>query len=97
MKIKVTATEHAYDRAKERLEWDKHTVDKMIHRIYHHGRSPGNTKGEWSKFVKRKRWLHPHARNIRIYGENIFFFNGRELITLYRLPNDLINLPKFRQ
>ena len=39
------ATEHAYDRAKERLNWKSKVLDKMMQKAYEEGIQHKDTKG----------------------------------------------------
>ena len=78
---------HAFDRAKERLGWKKKTLKRMVQKIY---RSPNVMKragGAFKKYLLQKRKLYPQTREVRVHGENLFFFAGNKLITVYRADN----------
>ena len=78
---------HAFDRAKERLGWKKKTLKRLIQKIY---RSPNVLKqasGAFKKYLLYKRKLHPETREVRVHGENLFFFADNVLITVYRADN----------
>ena len=80
-------SQHAFDRAKERLGWKKRTLKRLIQKIY---RSPNVLKlagGAFKKYLLQKRRLHPQTREVRVHGENLFFFAGNVLITVYRADN----------
>jgi len=81
------ATKHAYKRAKERLGWKKKVLDKMMLKAFDHGIRHKDAKGSFRKYLN-KLWLeHKFCNNVRVYGENIFFFKNNLLITLYRIDN----------
>lgn len=85
----VLITEHAYERAKERLSWKSKVLDKMAEKAFLEGIKHKDTKGSLNRYVTKLWFSYKHANNVRIYGENIFFFCDNRLITLYQLPNDL--------
>lgn len=91
----VIITNHAYERAKERLRWKSNTVDKMAEIALKNGIKHTDTKGMLNKYITKLWFRYKHANNIRIYGENIFFFNNNILVTLYQLPNELRKHVKF--
>ncbi|MEM8527681.1 MAG: hypothetical protein AAGG68_23770 [Bacteroidota bacterium] len=83
------ATDHAYARAKERLSWSKKTLDRMMPKVLNEGYRHAQTKGKLKKYITQLYKKENPANNIRIYGENIYFFNSNVLITVYQLENDL--------
>lgn len=85
----VAITEHAYERAKERLSWKSKVLDKMAEKAFLKGIKHKDTKGSLNKYVTSLWFKYKHANNIRIYGENIYFFSDNTLITIYQLPNNL--------
>lgn len=83
-------TEHAYERAKERLGWKHDVLDKMAKKALTEGIQHKETKGTLHKYITKLWFEYKHCNNIRIYGENIYFFCDNKLITLYRLDQKLI-------
>lgn len=92
--MELLITEHAYERAKERLRWKPCALDKMAILAFDNGIKHSDTKGTLNKYITRIWFKYKTANNIRIYGENIFFFKNSTLITLYQLPNDMKRLIK---
>lgn len=87
---KCIATDHAYTRAKERLGWKKRVLEKMMRKAFDQGVKHSQTKGRLRKYLNQL-WLdYRTCNNVRIYGENIFFFKNNLLITVYRLDNRYI-------
>jgi hypothetical protein len=91
----ILITEHAYDRAKERLSWKPKALDKMAEKAFSEGIQHKDTKGSLHKYITKLWFQYRNANNIRIYGENVYFFIGNKLITLYQLPNNLRKHVKF--
>lgn len=87
--MEIIITEHAYGRAKERLGWNTSALIKMAEKAYLEGIKHGDTKSSLKKYIDKLWFDYKKANNIRIYGENIFFFSGNILITIYQLPNNL--------
>lgn len=85
----VVITNHAYERAKERLSWNARTLDRMAERAFLEGVMHKDTKGSLNKYVAKLWFKYKHTNNVRIHGENIYFFSNNTLITLYQLPNEL--------
>jgi len=85
----VLITEHAFDRAKERLSWNNKVLSKMAEKAFMEGIKHKDTKGTLNRYVTKLWFSYKHCNNVRIYGENIFFFCDNRLITLYQLPNYL--------
>jgi len=88
-------TEHAYEKAKERLNWKGKVLDKMAQKAFDKGIQHKDTKGTLKKYITKLWFNYKHCNNVRIYGENIYFFCGEKLITLYRLDTKLIKHLKY--
>ena len=86
----ITATQHAYDRARERFSWKPKTLDRMMEKAFESGVKHKDTKSALGKHISRLRKKYPFCNNVRIYGEDIYFFSGHKLITLYRLEQDFL-------
>lgn len=93
--LSVIVTQHAYERAKERLNWKRSVVDKMAIIAYTEGVGHNKMKGTLSRYITKLWHTNKEANNIRIYGETIFFFSHNILITLYQLPTSLKKHKKY--
>ena len=89
-KVEYFATDHAYKRAKQRFHWKKNTLDRMIKKAFMEGIKHSDTKGSLKKYINSLWFKYKFVNNVRIYGENIYFFKDTLLITLYRVENKLI-------
>lgn len=91
----VLITKHAYDRVKERLRWKSKVLDKMAEKIFLDGIKHKDTKGNLRRYLTKLWFSYKYCNNVRIYGENIFFFCDNRLITVYQLPNNLRKYVKY--
>ena len=91
----VLITKHAYDRVKERLGWKSKVLDKMAEKIFLDGIKHKDTKGKLRRYLTKLWFSYKYCNNVRIYGENIFFFCDNRLITVYQLPNNLRKYVKY--
>ncbi len=92
--MECEATQHAYKRAKERLKWKPKTLDRMMDLAMEKGICHKDTTGRLNKYLFKLWRRNRSVNNIRIYGENVYFFSKNRLITIYRLPTELIKYLK---
>lgn len=82
-----SATNHAYERARERLTWKKHTVDRMLEKVVTTGLSEKQVTGKLLVFMKSKRDRNEPSASNRIFGQHLFIFYDKTLVTIFRVPN----------
>lgn len=85
----IIVTDHAYNMAKERLSMNGSSFHKLSEKAFYNGVKHGETIGNLRKYIDGLFLRHKTAGNIRIYGENIFFFAGNFLLTVYQVPLNL--------
>lgn len=86
----ILITEHAYDRAKERLSMNQVSFTKLSEKAFSDGMTHSESAGNLKKFIDKLVLSHNKAAsNIRIYGENVFLFSGNILKTVYQVPPNL--------
>ena len=86
MKInQIIITEHAYQRAKERLRWNKKTLDRMTVKAYNNGDHHTEVKGELGNHIENLLIASKNANKIRLHGGIAYIFAGAILITIYRI------------
>jgi hypothetical protein len=90
-------SQHAYERAKERLGWSPSVLDKMALKAFTEGLKHSQTKGHLHKYITKQWFKYKHANNARVYGENIFYFSNNVLATVYQVPQDLRKYIKISQ
>lgn len=83
----VTATKHAYKRARERMGWKKSSVERMLIRALRSGIRINKFSGEFGRYLSAKCKGDKSANTVIIYGEVMFFFCNYTLITLYQVPS----------
>lgn len=88
-KSEIYITDHAYDRAKERLGMSRGAFSKLAYKAYLDGVKHCNTAGNLKKWIDGTWFNYKNANNIRIYGEVFFLFNFKTLITVYQVPHNL--------
>ncbi|WP_346237743.1 hypothetical protein ABDK00_001535 [Niabella insulamsoli] len=84
----IGITDHAYKRAKERLNLNANSLKKLCALAYCYGAQKRDTRGELLKYLQRRSDDHP-GNDFRIYGDNLFIFKSNSLVTVYRLPNEV--------
>ena len=87
---KVLITKHARTRMKERNGTGKHSCDKVIQRAYTDGIKHSETKGNLNKWITRIWAKNKKADNIRLYGDKAYIFCDRTLVTVLRIPSNLM-------
>lgn len=93
-KSNIEINEHAYERANERLSLTRESFTKLALKAYEVGINHADAKGRLRKYMDSLWFKYKKANNIKIYGENIFFFKDNVLITVYQVPSDLKKLVK---
>lgn len=98
MNDKIIITNHAYDKAKERLRLSKKSFERLVHKAVFEGLTIADvSSGELYNYIicktKMQRAQKDDRIDIRIYGENMYIFaNSYDqliLLTVYQLPNNM--------
>lgn len=96
----IYVSQHAYDRAKERLGFNKKAIENAARKALEKGIRHSETTGQICRYIsnKTKSYMTSGA-DVRIYGENVYYFvrhgdkgssNAKyDLITVYGLPKRL--------
>jgi|SRR5579859_1617971 len=85
----ILITEHAYERADERLSLRRESFYRLAVKAFEQGIQHSDAKGRLKKYIDGLWFKYKKANNVRIYGENVFFFKGETLITVYQIPHEL--------
>ncbi len=85
----IIVTDHAYERAKERLSMNRTSFLRLAEKAYQLGSGRNEAVGNLKKFIQMRFAIHMKANNIKLYGENVFFFSKNVLITVYEVPRNL--------
>lgn len=83
----VYISDHAFQRMKERNGWNKKTALRMVKKIYDNGQNMNDIKGSVAAWARGSVMSEESfADEIRVYGEYIYIFNKKTLITSYKIP-----------
>lgn len=83
-------TKHAKKRAKERAGIGKGNLSKMASKILREGVTHKECSGDLERWVTAKYLKYKKANNIRLYGEQCYIFKNDTLITVLRIPENLV-------
>lgn len=88
----VSVTSHAKRRLKERCGVSKNSAMDMAERAFNKGISFENASTDLKKYISSVYIRHEKiGDNIRIYGNMVYVFDNRTLITVYPIPGNLLN------
>ena len=82
-------TDHAFNRAKERLGWNATTIMRMAGKALNDGVAHADTRGRLNRYLSMLYLTHRTGNNTRIYGEHVYVFHDNLLITVLNLPHRL--------
>lgn len=81
-------TEHARDRAKERLGLNLRALRRLASSALEHGLGQSDTRGALRRYLDGKAMLHPGCFP-KVYGCHVFIFGTENaLITVWELPHE---------
>lgn len=83
----VSISKHGYCRLKERNGWSKKAADRMITRIYTEGQRPNEVKGYLKEWIKRKSEEDSQGKEFVLFGEKLYIFGGRMMLTVIPVPS----------
>ena len=88
----VAITAHAKRRLKERCGVTKNSAMDMAERAFNKGISFENASADLKKYISSVYIRHEKiGDNVRIYGNMVYVFDNRTLITVYPIPGNLLN------
>lgn len=86
--MKVEITDHAYERAAERLNWNRAMLNRMSLIAFEEGIPHSATAGRLNRYITKLYMQERSANATRIFGEHVYIFSGTKLITLFGLPHE---------
>jgi hypothetical protein len=87
----ITITNHAKHRAKERCGIKAKGVERLASIAFEKGLTHAETKGPLNAYITSLYFYNETANNIRLYGDKVYIFSGRVLVTVLDTPR------KYRQ
>jgi hypothetical protein len=82
----VQVTQHAIERARERLSFNAQVLLKMARRAFFCGIAYEDTRGALHNFLDKYWDAQTKGNHVRIYGEVIYVFAKNKLLTVYQIP-----------
>lgn len=85
----ITPTDHAVERARERLGWKPDTLARMLPKIEASGVPLGDTRGKLRRYLDKKRSASDNGRgSLLVFSDHVFIVRGGALITVLDLPKE---------
>lgn len=82
-------TKHGEERLKQRCGFRKKTQERMAAKIYENGIPIEMTKGQLKKWLKKVYSKNTNADNLRVYGDNVYVFCEKNLVTVLFVPQEI--------
>ncbi len=83
-------TNHAIDRARERMGLDRKALKRHVKTVREKGLTLSETKGSLQQYLQSRLDKESPDSTAKVYGEYVYIFYGKQLVTLYRLPARLM-------
>lgn len=82
----VEVTKHGRERMRERCKVKIKSTDRLANIAFEKGLTHAETTGALNKYITSLYQYNGQANNIRLYGEKIYIFCDRVLITVLDIP-----------
>ena len=89
---KVAISNHAFERAQERLSLNPKSFIKMVDKAYQKGIKESELVGDFASYINELRG--EREQEVRIYGEFIYIFVNKLLVTVYVCPSKYVKYLK---
>lgn len=83
-------TKHSISRLEQRCGVSKKNAPKVAKRAFRTGITHAETHGELHRFLDSIYLSQKKGTNMRIYGNAVYVFKGDVLITVIRVPDNLL-------
>lgn len=88
--MEIRVSRHAEQRMRERCGLNKKSVERMAQKAFDRGIMHSQTRGKLYNWVTSKYFVNQKANNLRIYGDYLYIFDENVLVTVFRVPNNLL-------
>ena len=88
-KKKLKVTKHAKLRLKQRCGIKKRGARQAVKRVLQNGIPHSQTTGRLNKWMTGLYFRSKGANNILLYGDKVYIFRNKVLITVFPIPDDL--------
>lgn len=85
--FEIKISRHAKKRMKERCGLNKKASERLAYIAYTKGLTHSELCGRLKRYVDYLYFREEKANAIRIYGNEVYIFQGNVLITVFDLPN----------
>lgn len=89
----IIVSEHAYQRAKQRLGLKGKAVQRRVERAWHEGVAQWEADGTLAAWMNAKMRRHPHVSGVRIYNGFAYFFADTTCTTIIAMPKTIEDEP----
>ncbi len=80
-------TDHAFQRAKERLGWNRKTMMRMMKKVYDNGTADKDVKGSLAPWVKSRMERYNAGERSIMYGNTMFVLCRNTVVTVINAPS----------
>ncbi len=87
MSCAIHLTEHARERGKERLGLSGDALQRTCERAFEDGIPQQETRGSLRRWIDHQGSIHRKGNNLRLWGNHVFVFENKALITILHLPH----------
>lgn len=88
---KIKVSRHAYERLHERCGLSRKAAIRMAEKAFYTGMKHSDTKGQINRWITSLYFNNKNANNIRLYGNFVYIFCNKILVTVLEIPNNLKN------
>lgn len=88
--VHTIVTKHAKYRMKQRCGIGKNSINKMAKKVYQLCVRHAETSGNLQKWVDSLYFYNKSANQIRLYGDMAYIFHNQKLITVIKVPENLV-------
>ena len=85
----VKVSDHASKRLRERMGANKKSVERIVTIAHSKGKSRKDFKGRMGRYLDGLYLKYRKGNGIRVYGDIVYIFQGRTLITVFHIPKGL--------
>lgn len=82
----IHITEHAFQRARERLGLNRPATERLVARAFDKGLQHAHATGALKRYLDGVFLARGTADNLRVYGEAVWVLTGTRVITVLRVP-----------
>lgn len=88
MNTDIQLTDHAIERAKERLGWNRAALVRMMGKVLAEGLPQRETRGRLRRYLDAMSRDHRKGDGNRIWSNHLFVIQGGTLVTVIELPKE---------